>query len=314
MTNIALVFPGQGSQSVGMGKDLYDKYEVCKNIFDKADKILNLPLTDFCFNGPEELLIQTQNTQPSIVTMSYACFKLFETLNISYKAIAGHSVGEYTALAASKTLSFEEVLLLVRKRGELMSVSSDKKSAMAAIVGLDIKQVELICLEASHLGAVVLANVNSPEQVVISGEDLAVDEAINLSFASGAKRVKKLSVAGAFHSPLMQNAKEKLGEEIDKYNFKNLEVPIVCNVSAEYVNSLEKIKDCMKEQITSKVLWVDIINNMMKNGIDTFIEIGPGKVLSGLIKKISKETKTFNLYDEPSFLKLKEGIKEMNSV
>lgn len=312
--NIALVFPGQGSQSVGMGKDLYDKYEVCKNIFDKADKTLNLPLANFCFNGPEELLRQTEITQPSIVTMSYACFKLFETLNISYKAVAGHSVGEYAALAASKTLSFEEVLLLVRKRGELMSVSSDKKSAMAAIVGLDIKQVELICREASYLGAVVVANINTPEQIVISGEDLAVDEAINLSLASGAKRGKKLSVAGAFHSPLMQNAKEKLGEEIDKYNFKNLAVPIVCNVSAEYINSPEKIKYFIKEQITSKVLWVDIINNMMKNGIDTFIEIGPGKVLSGLVKKISKEARTFNLYDESSFLKLKEGIKETDRV
>lgn len=312
--NIALIFPGQGSQFVGMGKDLYDKYEVCKDIFDRSDKILKLPITDFCFNGPEELLKQTENTQPSIVATSYAYFKLFESLNIPYKAVAGHSVGEYTALAASKTLSFEEALLLVRKRGELMSVSSDKKSAMAAIIGLDINQVELICREASYLGAVVVANINSPEQIVISGEDLAIDEAANLSLASGAKRAIKLSVAGAFHSPLMQNAKEKLGAEIDKYDFKNLAVPIVCNVSAEYVNSPEKIKESMKEQITSKVLWVDIVNNMIKNGIDTFIEIGPGKVLSGLVKKISKEAKTFNLYDEPSFLKLKEGLKIADSV
>lgn len=314
MANIALVFPGQGSQSVRMGKDLYEKYDVCKDIFDKADKILNFPLKDLCFNGPEDSLKQTQNTQPAIVTVSYACFKLFETLGIGYEVVAGHSVGEYTALTACKTLDFEEVLFLTRKRGELMSVSSGKKGAMAAIVGLDVKQMELICQEASHLGIVVPANINGYEQVVISGEELAVDEAINLSLASGAKKAVKLEVSGAFHSPLMKQAEEKLSEEINKYNFKKLSAPIVSNVNAQYINSADELKQLMRRQITSKVLWVDIVNNMIGNKIDTFIEIGPGKVLNGLIKRISKEVKIFNLSDEASFLKLKEGIKEISSV
>lgn len=300
MSKIALVFPGQGSQYSGMGKDLYEKYDICREVFDSADSILGMPLKDFCFSGSQEDLKKTQITQPAIVTVSYACFKLFKTLNIPYEVIAGHSVGEYAALAASGALSFSDALKLVRARGELMAASSDKKAAMAAVIGLDANQLDLICREASYLGAVVVANINSPEQIVISGEELAVDEAMNLSLASGAKRAVKLEVSGAFHSPLMANAKEKLGESINKYDFKNMTVPMVSNVTAEYITDGAKIKQLMFEQITSKVLWVDIINNMLSNGIDTFIELGPGKVLSALIKRISRDVKIFNISDGAS--------------
>lgn len=305
---IALMFPGQGSQYSGMGKDLYEKYDVCKAVFDTAEKTLDIPLKEYCFNGTEVQLKQTQITQPAIVTVSYACFKLFEILNIPYAAVAGHSVGEYAALACSGALSFEEAVLLVRKRGELMSVSSEKKSAMAAIIGLDINTVNAVCAEASGMGAVVVANVNSPEQIVISGEELAVTEAVNLSLAAGAKKAIKLEVSGAFHSPLMKPAQEKLGEEINKYEFKTLKIPMVSNVTAEYVYEPQSLKKLMYEQITSKVLWVDIINKMIAGGVDTFIELGPGKVLSGLVKRISKEVKIFNLSDEGSFMKLKESL------
>ncbi|MFH1454084.1 MAG: ACP S-malonyltransferase [Armatimonadota bacterium] len=314
MSKIALIFPGQGSQYPGMGKDVYENYKECREVFDKADEVLGIPLKGICFNGTEEELKKTQITQPAIVATSYALFKLFETLNIPYNVVAGHSVGEYTALAVSGALSFEDALRIVRKRGELMSVSTDKKSAMAAIVGLSTEQVESICRQASCLGIVVSANINSPEQIVISGEDMAVDEAVNLSLASGAKRGIKLPVSGAFHSPLMAVAGEKLAEEVDKYSFNSLNVPMVSNVNAGYVNDPETLKELVKEQITSKVLWVDIINNMVKDGVDTFIEIGPGKVLSALVKRISKEAKTFNLSDDASFLKLKEGITIGNSV
>ncbi|MBU2444737.1 MAG: ACP S-malonyltransferase [Bacteroidetes bacterium] len=291
---IALVFPGQGAQYVGMGKDLYETYPECKAIFDKADEILNYKLSEICFNGPEEKLKQTENTQPALFVHSMAVLQLLKNIQVS--AAAGHSLGEYSALAASGVMNFEDALRVVRRRGELMQESGIRNpGTMAAIVGLSYEKLIELCEAAKSEGIVQPANLNSPGQVVVSGSVAGVRKVVELAKANGAKLAKELVVSGAFHSPLMNYAYENIAEKLEPIQMKEFNFPVYSNVSAEKINDILETKKLLIEQIISPVQWEKIIVNMIRDGIKTFIEAGSGKVLSGLIKRIDPSVETISL-------------------
>lgn len=290
MNNLAVIFPGQGSQYVGMGKDLYEHNPKAKELFQKADEILSVNLSKICFYGPEEELKQTKNTQPAIFLHSYILTQLLE--KIPARFTAGHSLGEYTALVFSGSLTFEDGLKLVRLRGELMQKAGEEsKGSLAAIVGLDEFTLDEICKKASKDGVVQCANFNSPGQIVISGSISGLQTAMQMAREAGAKMVKELPVSGAFHSPLMEPAKEGLGKAIDNTSFESAKIPVYTNVTGLPITQPEEIKRSLKEQITSAVQWEKSIKNMINDGAKEFIEIGPGKVLQGLIKRISSDVK-----------------------
>ncbi len=282
----ALVFPGQGSQYVGMGKDLYEGHQKAKELFQKADTILSTSLSSICFEGPEQILKQTYNTQPAIFLHSVVVLSLLE--NLQFDMVAGHSLGEYSALVAAGALTFEDGLKLVRLRGELMQkAGNEQPGTMAAIIGLDSAIVEEICHEASSLGVVQPANFNSPGQVVISGSVVAVQKAMEFAKQRGAKMTKELAVSGAFHSPLMESAVAGLAKGIAQVTINDAKVPVYSNVTAKPVCQREEIKDVLLKQLTHSVRWEEIIVNMIADGVTEFIEVGPGKVLQGLIKRIN---------------------------
>jgi [acyl-carrier-protein] S-malonyltransferase len=299
MSKIAYIFPGQGSQYVGMGKDLFEKNESAKAIFKTADQILGIGLSDICFEGPEDILRQTMNTQPAIFLHSMVLFQLISAQNISM--VAGHSLGEYSALVAAGSLSFEDGLKLVRLRGELMQSAGIKnKGTMAAIVGLVPDMVADICTQASATGIVQCANFNSPGQIVISGSVDGVRKAMELSKEHGAKMAKELVVSGAFHSPLMHSAREGLMTALQQTNIENAKIPVYTNVTARPVQSSVEIRNVLSEQLTNAVRWEESISNMVKDGAEKFIEVGPGKVLQGLVKRIAAniEVKGIDKFDD----------------
>lgn len=299
MSKIAYIFPGQGSQYVGMGKDLFEKNESAKAIFKTADKILGINLSDICFEGPEDILRQTMNTQPAIFLHSMVLFQLISAQNISM--VAGHSLGEYSALVAAGSLSFEDGLKLVRLRGELMQSAGIKnKGTMAAIVGLVPDMVADICTQASATGIVQCANFNSPGQIVISGSVDGVRKAMELSKEHGAKMAKELVVSGAFHSPLMHSAREGLMTALQQTNIENAKIPVYTNVTAQPIQSSVEIRKMLSEQLTNAVRWEESISNMVKDGAEIFIEVGPGKVLQGLVKRIAAniEVKGIDKFDD----------------
>jgi [acyl-carrier-protein] S-malonyltransferase len=281
---VAFVFPGQASQYVGMGKDLYEGNSLVKEIYDRAEEILGFELKKICFEGPEELLKQTKITQPAIFVHSYVVSKLLDG-KLKADMTAGHSLGEYSALVYADALDFETALMIVKVRGELMQKAGEQNpGTMAAIVGLDDEKVRKICDEVKD-GIVQPANFNAIGQVVISGEVVAVKMAMEIAKREGAKMVKELVVSGAFHSPLMESAKEELKKILDEVEFRKPKIPVYFNVTAKPTFEVEEIKDLLYHQITKPVLWTQTILNMRSDGAVKFYEIGPGKVLQGLIKR-----------------------------
>ena len=299
---IALVFPGQGSQKVGMAKALVETFPWAADMARQADEILGRPISTICFQGPEEALKQTTNTQPALFLTSSLLAEAWKRSKQSFQAVAGHSLGEYGALYAADVASFKDLLSLVQVRAQAMERACPTgEGAMAAILMLDRKKIEEICRQVANLGPCVLANLNCPGQAVISGSAPAVAKAMELCKAAGAKRAIALEVSGPFHSPLMQPAREKLADAIRSVHFRNANVPVYTNVDATATTSGEDLKRKLLEQLTGTVRWEESIQAMFHAGFRRFIEAGPGKVLGGLIKKISPEAEA-QQFDDPSSL------------
>jgi [acyl-carrier-protein] S-malonyltransferase len=291
----ASLFPGQGAQFVGMGKDLYEAYPAARQMFDKANKIVGFDITKICFEGPDTELNKTNICQPAILIMSLVAL---ETLRAnpqsaihnlqSFDASAGLSLGEYTALAANGALSFEDAVHIVERRGTFMQEACDQNpSGMVSVMGLERVKLEEICKTAAGKGGVVnIANLNSPGQIAISGDNETLKTASEMAKAAGARKVIPLKVAGAFHSALMKPAEEKLKAELDKIKINPLPKPVVSNVTADYVRTPDEIKSCLARQVTSPVLWEDSMRRLIKEGVREFYEIGPGNVLTGLMQRI----------------------------
>jgi len=286
MERTAFIFPGQGSQYVGMGRDFFESDEESRALITRADALLGFPLSRICFTGPEEELRQTRNTQPAIFLHSIVAARKVRTMKPDL--VAGHSLGEYSALVAAGALEFDEALRLVRLRGELMQRAGEvEPGTMAAVIGLSPEEVEAICREASAAGIVQPANFNSPGQVAISGSVDGVRRAMELARERGAKMVKELVVSGAFHSPLMASAKEELKRALDSAPIGDATIPVYANVTAEPVRGASEIRELLCQQLTSPVRWEQSVRNMVRDGATHFVELGPGKVLQGLVKRIS---------------------------
>lgn len=310
MKKVAFIFPGQGSQSVGMGKDVYDKYEKIKVLFDSADKELGIELSRMCFEGPEEELKKTYNTQPALLATSVALYEAFKEQLPKPDFVAGHSLGEYSALVASGVIGFNEAVKLVQTRGKLMEEAvPEGRGAMAAILGGNREMVERKCLE----DGVEVANFNCPGQIVISGIAESIEKASERIKEAGAKKCIPLSVSGPFHSVWMKPASNGLLPYLNETEMHDASIPVIANVDAKVTEKASEIKEKLHQQIVSSVLWEDSIRNMINQGVDTFIEIGPGKVLTGLIKKIDKEVEFYNIFDIESAEKVIAELSEKTS-
>lgn len=310
---IAFVFPGQGSQYIGMGKELCLNYPEAASVFDRADKALGFPLSRLCFEGPEEELNKTANTQPAVLTASIACLEVFKKEGApSPSAVAGHSLGEYTALVAAGSISFEDAVRIVRKRGQYMQEAVPLGTGgMAAVIGLSADAVVEVCRKASEEGIVEVANLNCPGQVVIAGDLAGLKAASKLAREAGARRLITLPVSAPFHSSLMAPAGEKLAKELENISIQSPGIPVVANADASFVHTGSEVKDSLIRQVYSPVRWEESIRLLLSGGFDTFIEIGPNKVLSGLIKKICREASICNVEDLKSLEKVLALIREV---
>ncbi len=312
MTKTAYIFPGQGSQTVGMGKDLFDNFQKSREVFEEADDALSFSLSRMCFAGTAEDLALTANTQPAILTVSIAAFRAMETENFPLPDfVAGHSLGEYSALVAAGALSFADAVKTVRQRGIYMQKAVPVGTgAMAAILGLPLETVEIACAEAASGQICSPANVNSPSQIVIAGNSEAIDRACELLKIRGAKRAIKLNVSAPFHCDLMLPAQERLAKDLKEIDFHNPRFPIVENVSAETNTDGERVPTALTEQVSKPVRWAASIENLIIEGVDTFVEVGAGKVLSGLVKQINRDVRVLNVENSES---LKNSLGSLRS-
>jgi [acyl-carrier-protein] S-malonyltransferase len=302
--NVALVFPGQGSQFVGMGRELIEVSAAARKVYDEADEILEFPLSRLMLDGPTEELEDTINAQPAILTASAAALSaIHDRLNGTGKTftpamVAGHSLGEFTALVAAKAIDFPAALRLVRERGRLMKeAGAEAPGGMAAVLGLDEATLDEVCAEASSEGVVVIANANCPGQIVISGEVAALLRAMDLAKEAGAKRVARLGISIASHSPLMAHASSQFAAKVAETDFSKPSVPVVANVTATPMRTMQEIRDELSVQIERPVNWTGSVQAMVDAGVTTFVEIGPGNVLAGLNKRISRQTPTLSIND-----------------
>lgn len=296
MGKLAFIFPGQGAQYVGMGKEIASEYKSADEIFDAASEALGFDIKEMIFNGDDETLKITENTQPTIVTTSIACMQPLLEKGIKPDFVAGLSLGEYAAHVAAGTISFKDAVALVKNRGKFMQEAVPVGvGAMAAIIGLENQAVIDSCIEASAVGIVEPANFNCPGQLAIAGEVAAVEKANEICKAKGAKRAMMLPVSAPFHCSLLKPAGEKLAEELSKVTLNDIQIPVVTNVTAQCITDKNAVKALLVNQVSTSVLWENCVKTMLEQGVDTFVEIGPGKVLSGFVKKINKEAKVLNV-------------------
>jgi len=312
MGKIAFIFPGQGSQTVGMGKSLAESNEMVQSFFRKADEKLNDSLSKLIFEGPQDELTLTTNAQPALLTTSIAILEYFKQSGIAADYVAGHSLGEYTALVAAGAISFEDGVYAVRKRGEYMEEAvPNREGTMAAILGLNREVLKDVTDTVTAEGNTVqLANLNCPGQIVISGTRKGVELASAKAKEAGAKRALPLEVSGPFHSVLMKPAAEKFNVVLSQIQIGNAKIPVIANVTASEMTEATEIKEKLIEQLYSPVLWEDSVQKMIDLGVDTFIEIGPGKVLSGLVKKVNRTVRTFAVSDEETLQSVVDALKE----
>jgi len=295
MSKIAFIFPGQGSQAIGMGVTLSERFPEVRTLYDRATQVLGWDLLQACKEGPEDRLRQTDVAQPALYVTGYAAYTVLKSLGVAPDAVAGHSIGEYSALAAANVLGFGEGLGLVRERGRLMQEAGQKKpGAMAAILGLSAEALKDICAQASTAGICVPVNFNSPEQIVIAGEKAAMEKACELATAAGAKRVIPLNVSGAFHSPLMEEAADAMKGRMARVTFEQASVPVAMNVDGQLHSDARDISGKLELQLDHPVEWVGCIQALKEFGCSTFVECGSGRVLFGLVKRIDKQLQVYS--------------------
>lgn len=305
----AFLFSGQGAQAIGMGKELCENFKAADDVFESASEALGFDVKKMIFDGDSETLMITENTQPAILTMSTAALRVVETLGIKPDVVAGLSLGEYTAHVAAGSLQFADAVPLVKKRGKYMQEEVPVGvGGMAAVIGLAPEQVYEVCAAASEKGVAEPANFNCPGQITVAGEKAAVEYACELAKEKGARRALMLPVSAPFHCSMLKGAGEKLAKELEKITFSPLQVPLITNVTGDYVKDETEIKDLLVRQVSSSVLFQASLERMLKDGVDTFVEIGPGKALSGFVKKITKEAAVYNVEDMASFEKLKAAL------
>jgi len=298
---LALLFPGQGSQAVGMGRDLFDKYPVARQTFEEADDALGYKLSQLCFEGPEDQLRLTEITQPAILTVSVAALRVIEMRAPKPCYVAGHSLGEYSAHVAAGTISFADAVRTVRNRGKYMQEAVPVGvGSMAAILGMDYENVATVCQDAAQGEVCSPANINSPEQIVISGNTTAVERAAKLADERGAKRAKLLPVSAPFHCSLMKAAQDRLQGDLDRLKLQTPVYPVACNVDAELVTDDLRARDTLVRQVTGSVKWDQCMRLLIGQGVQTFVEVGPGKVLCGLMRQIDRSKTCLNVGDEAS--------------
>jgi [acyl-carrier-protein] S-malonyltransferase len=307
---IAFIFPGQGAQHPGMGKDLADNFPAARQVFEEADEALGFALSDLCFNGPAEQLQMTENTQPSILAVSIAALRAMQAEGLPVPDfVAGHSLGEYSALVSATALPLSDALKIVRARGGYMQEAVPVGTgAMAAILGADLQTVMEACDEAAQGEVCSPANINSPAQIVIAGDTAAIDRAIPILKERGAKRAIKLNVSAPFHCALMKPAQDRLAADLERMSFQDLTVPLVTNVDAKPVNRGDQARESLVRQVSQPVRWLESVEFLINQGVQTFVEIGPGKVLSGLVRQIDRQVRCVNVEDAASLDSAREAL------